>query len=166
MPAKKPELVPLSPDVLEALQHEEKQLEAWHLSITGHSQAEIGRRFGVAASTVGRWLDQVGIERRSRAENIDRETERIIGMLEAAAGESWQRAQRAGDSSMAGPSHMKNFIESAKEIARLRGIEPTRGGKEGGAGRVEVVVNIGGGRTPVVALEDGAIDVEARELSA
>ena len=160
----RPELVPLSSEELADLDIEEKRMEAWHLSITGHSQAAISRQFGVNRITVARWLDIVGIERRSRAENIERETERIIGTLEAVAGESWRRSRLAGENSMAGPSHLKNVIEAAKEIARLRGIEPTKR-SEGTTRTTEVIVRIGGraGEDPQF-IDVGVRDSEAPAL--
>ena len=146
------ELEPLSTYELEQLSDEEKRDEAWLLSVQGWSMAKIGRRFGVGPTSVGRWLDRVGQDRRSRAENIERETERIIGVLEAVAAKSWELADRdAGPGSMAPASHLKNVIESAKEIARLRGIEGTRR-DSGGIKVTEVIVNIGGAadRPPVI----------------
>lgn len=161
MPAKKPELVPLSSEQLAEMEPDEKHLEAWHLSITGHSQREIGKRFGVGPSQIGRWLDEVGIERRTRSENIERETERIIGLLEAVAVDSYRRAEAVASTnpaSMVGPSHMKNVLDSVKEIARLRGIEPTTKGSGGSSIRTtEVIVRIGGrpGDPPVEFVDVG-----------
>ena len=148
------ELEPLSTYELEQLSDEEKRDEAWLLSVQGWSMAKIGRRFGVGPTSVGRWLDRVGQDRRSRAENIERETERIIAMHEAVAAKSWELADAAAEHSptnMAAPSHLKNVIESAKEIARLRGIEGTRR-DSGGIKVTEVIVNIGGAadRPPVI----------------
>lgn len=148
MPSAKPVPVPaLSAEEIEELDQENKRLEAWYLSATGASQAAIARVFGVTPSTVGRWLDKVGAERRSRAENIERETERILGMLEAAAADSYaafRQVRESAPASMAGPSHMKNFLEAVKEMARLRGIEPTTNAGAAGPKVTQVVVRIGG----------------------
>lgn len=165
MPSARPVPVPtLTQEEIDELGTDEKRLEAWHMSVVlGHSQVAIGKVLGVGPTTVGRWLDVVGAERRSRAENIERETERIIGTLEAALVDSYDafRDSRAhSPTTMAAPSHMKNVMEAAKEIARLRGIEPTRK-SSGGIHATEVIVNIGGiapGSTP--------ISVTTRELSA
>lgn len=165
MPSKKPELVPaLTPEELEELGTDEKRIEAWHYAATGHSMAAIGRIFGVGPTTVGRWLDKVGAERRDRADNIERETERIIGILEAAAVDSYDAFRKSMEHSvttMAAPSHMKNVMEAAKEIARLRGIEPTRKRDGGGIHATEVIVNIGG-----VNPGSAPISVTTREISA
>jgi hypothetical protein len=164
MPSAKPEIVPrLSDEEMAELDEQERRLEAWHLSITGHSQRAIGKMFGVGPTTIGRWLDQVGVDRRTRAENIELETERIIGTLEAVAMKSWQVAEELSGSdkvnSMAIPSHLKNVIEAAREIARLRGIEPTRRSEQPGFKATEVIVRIGGTR------DSPPIDVTAREIA-
>lgn len=149
------ELVPLTDEEIAELDVEEKRLEAWHLSTAEHfSMAKIARRFGVGPSTIGRWLDEVAKDRRSRAENIERETERLIAMHEAVAAKSWELAVTSSEMSpttMAAPSHLKNVTEAAKEIARLRGIEGTRR-ESGGRTVTEVIVHIGGvaSRPPVI----------------
>lgn len=162
MPSAKPEIVPaLSQEELDDLDSEAKRLEAWHLHITGHSLSAIGRMFDVGPTTIGRWIDKVGVERRSRAENIELETERIIALLETAAMDSYKafgQVMSFNEQSMAAPSHMKNVMEAAIQIARLRGIAPTVR-ESAGVKATEVVVRIGGTR------DSPPIDVTAREIT-
>lgn len=161
MPAKRPELVPaLTKEELEQLDFDERRLEAWHLVATGQSHAAAGRALGVGATTISRWVEQVALDRRSRSDRIEMETERIIGTFEAVLAESWVMAHKSSENSMAGPSHMKNVLEAAKEIARLQGIGPTKAEIASGPRSTEVIVRIGGGR------ELPQVDVGVRERPA
>jgi transposase-like protein len=152
-------LTPLTEAEIEQADADDRHAEAWYLCNTGWSQRKVAERFGVTPTTIRNWLDRYAKERRTRAEDVEYETERLIGQMEAVASKAWESHGRLPDNSMAGPSYLKTVIEAVQVIARLRGIDGLK--KEASGTRsTTVVVRFGGG---VPSRRDDVIDVGVLE---
>ncbi len=134
---------------------DERRAEVFLLYSTGWSQARLARRFGVAQSTISK---DIGIEmraRRSRAENVEEEIERIAGVVEGVMVRAWERHNEAADnniSSVAGANYLKIVLDAAERYAALRGFDSLHETKAKNS-QTRVIVQIGGtNSTPPIAV--------------
>ena len=135
------------------------------LLTTGMSQRDVAKHFEVSTTTIRKWTDAWGRSRRSRADDIELEREKMIGQMEAVANRAWTGVNSVAANSMTGPSYLKTIIEAAQVIIKLRGLDlPVT--REGGGRQTTVVVRFGGtaggGKEQIGGIQ-GAIDVAVQE---
>jgi len=161
------ELPPLAGVDLEMAGLEERRMEAWRLYSSGHTQISIAKKLGLSRATIQKYLSVEAKLRLSRLENSEEELEKIIGQLEAILGRSWKAhrdAFGAGPSSLAASNYLRLCLDSAREIARLRGFDSlvARRG-DTGPSRTEIVVRIGGTEDFAPAVTVGARFIEGSD---
>ena len=159
-PVPRPELDVIDdPAALAAMDDAERHQEAWLMHVKGVPIRRIAEVMETSRGTVCRWLEKEALARRSRSENIDKETERVLTQLEVIALRSLERSEEAGPSSMAGPGHTANALKAIEQIVKLRGIGAPAPSAGGGKRVTQVVVRIGGRDGD----EPGVIDVGVRD---
>lgn len=131
---------------IEDMSLDERRAEVFLLYATGLSQAAIARRYGLTQATISKDLAVETQRRRSRAENIEAEIERIAGVYERVMVKSWERHEEAANAninSVAGTTYLKTTMEAAEKYAQIRGLMDRDGTKKKD-GPTRVVVRIGG----------------------
>lgn len=135
------------PDELSDITLEERRAETFLLYTTGWQQAQIARRFGISQATVSKDIAIELRRRRTRAENIEDEIERIAGVYEGVMSKAWSRhneAAEASPTSVAGTNYLRLVMDAAEKVAQIRGIDAGSGTKKQDKGQTRVVVRIGG----------------------
>jgi transposase-like protein len=153
----------LSSEELEAMDLDDRRLEAWMAVMAGATQKSVAERFGVSPTTIRNWLDATAAQRRTRNQDIDLEVERMVGQMEAVVGEAWKRLEHLPHNSMAGPSYLKTVIEAVQVVARLRGIDGKAAATGGTTKSTTVVVRFGGAAGGGKEPERPVIDVAVQE---
>ncbi len=128
---------------------EERRAEAFLLACAGWSQARIARKFGIAQSTVSHDLRLEAQRRRSRAENVEYEIERMAGVMESVIDKAWRRHDEAfahNPNGVAASNYLKLVLEAAEKYARLRGLDTATSSSGQRSGPTRVVVRIGGSK--------------------
>jgi transposase-like protein len=138
---------------------DDRRADAWHRYMTGTTMRSIAKDYDVSPQTISNWIKGYAMARRTRAENVEVETERIVGVLEEVIVEAWVSKQKLPANSMAGPSYLKTIVEAAQVVARLRGIDAPKDGAASGARATQVVVNFG----TVAPERRDLVDVEVTE---
>jgi predicted transcriptional regulator len=139
-------LPPLSEEERDAVSTEDRRAEAFLLHSTGWTQTRIAKYFGVAQATVAKDL---GIERQrrsSRAQNIEEEIGRILGVVEGVMVKAWERHNESAESninSVAATNYLKIVLEAADRYATLSGFDTVKSAKAP-QGKTRVIVQIGG----------------------
>lgn len=137
-------LVPMTAEELEFATDEDNHAECWLLAATGVRQLELAERYGVSRATIQNWLKKANAEYRTRAANIDEERERIAGTVEAVLRDAYAAHKAAPGNSLAGSNYLRLVLDAARDLAHIRGIEPSRAPEGNGKGVTEVVVRMGG----------------------
>lgn len=143
------DLVPMTEEEIDFATLEDKHAECWLLAATGVRQLELAERYGVSRATIQNWLKKANLEYRTRAANVDEERERIAGTVEAVLADAYSAHRAAlrskgGAASLAGSNYLRLVLDAARDLAHIRGIEPSRAPDAGGKGVTEVVVRMGG----------------------
>lgn len=141
-----PRVAPIEPD--EVVLPEDRRAEAFLLYAAGWTQKAIAERFGVSAMTISKDLGKEARARRSRAQNVEFELERICGVVEHVMVKALDRHNEAADAkiqSLAGSNYLRLVLDAAAKLAQLRGLESDRPAPRGD-GKSRVVVTIGGSR--------------------
>lgn len=136
-----------TPEELEEITLDERRAETLLLYLTGWDQARIARRFGVSPATVSKDIAIELRKRRSRAENIEDEIERVAGIMENVMAKAWARHNEAADvsvTSVAGTNYLRLVLDAAEKYAQLRGLDSSAGTRAVEKGKTRVVVRIGG----------------------
>ena len=145
-PKAKSRLEPLDAQEIESVATSDRRAETFLLYSTGWKQSEIARYFHVSQSTVSSDLKFEFSRRRARAQNIEDEIERIVGVVEGVITSAWKRHNAAADAapgSVAGASYLKIVLEAAEKLAQLRGIDGPKAATVA-KGQTRVIVQIGG----------------------
>lgn len=152
--------MPQTPEEWRDATPEERRIEAWRLRARGRTISSIGRDLGVSRTSIQGYLDLEAKKRLSRMANADIELERIAGVVEGVMEESFRRHEQAfdkGESSLAASNYLRLVLDSARELARLRGLDALlirRG--DTGPTKAEIVVRIGGAKDFEQVIEVGA----------
>lgn len=155
LPVVASKLPAMAEDELEDASQEDLRAEAFLLASTGHTQAQIADRLHRSRATVQKYLRQEAQARRTRAQNVNEELERIAGVYEGVALEAWSayRGLR-GSTSLAGSNYLRLVLDATEKLARLRGVEADSG--RGATGKAEIIVRIGGETDTPGRIEIGA----------
>lgn len=128
---------------------DERRAEEFLLACAGWTQARIARKFGITQSTVSHDLRVEAQRRRTRAENVEYEIERIAGVMESVIDKAWRRHDEAFEhnpNGVAASNYLKLVLEAAEKYAHLRGLDVPTTGSGQRSGPTRVVVRIGGSK--------------------
>jgi predicted transcriptional regulator len=137
----------ISDEELQTMTTDDRRAETFLLYSTGWNQAKIARHFGVSQQTVSHDLNIEMRRRRTRAENVEDEIERIAGVVENVMVKAWERHNESAESninSVAATNYLKIVLEAADRYAVLRGFDAAKSAGPKTDGKTQVIVRIGG----------------------